>query len=52
MPAEKSPPSRRDINAVLADHDRRLMAMPGVVGIYVGLLADNATPCLKVMLAG
>ena len=51
MPAEKSPPSRRDINAVLADHDRRLMAMPGVVGIYVGLLADNATPCLKVMLA-
>lgn len=45
----KSP--RRDINAVLADHDRQLLAMPGVVGIYVGLNDDQETPCLKVMLA-
>lgn len=43
--------SRRDINAVLASHDRRLLALPGVVGVYVGLMDDGATPCLKVMLA-
>jgi len=41
----------RDINTVLADHDRQLLAMPGVVGVYVGLLKDGKTPCLKVMLA-
>ena len=41
---------QRDINAVLADHDRQLLAVPGVVGIYVGLLEDGRTPCLKVML--
>jgi hypothetical protein len=47
----KQPTSRRDINAVLADHDQELLAMPGVVGVYVGLLPDNKTPCLKIMLA-
>jgi hypothetical protein len=41
----------RDINAVLADHDQALMALPGVVGVCVGLLPDDKTPCLKVMLA-
>jgi len=41
--------SRRDINAVLRDHDKELMALPGVVGIYVGVLDDGKTPCLKVM---
>jgi len=41
----------RDINAVLADHDKELLAIPGVVGVYVGLLSDEKTPCLKVMLA-
>lgn len=40
----------RDIDAVLADHDRELLAIPGVVGVYVGVL-DGQTPCLKVMLA-
>ena len=40
----------RDINAVLADHDKELLAIPGVTGVYVGLLKDNKTPCLKVML--
>jgi len=40
----------RDINAVLADHDKELLAIPGVVGVYVGLLSDEKTPCLKVML--
>lgn len=42
---------RRDINAVLAAHDQALMALPGVVGVYVGLHEDGRTPCLKVMLA-
>ena len=49
MPAN-NPTPQRDINAVLAEHDKRLMAMPGVVGVYVGLLDDGTTPCLKVML--
>jgi hypothetical protein len=42
---------RREINAVLADHDAELMALPGVVGVYVGLLNDGRTTCLKVMIA-
>ena len=49
--SETSPTPRRDINAVLADHDDRLLKIPGVVGVYVGLLEDGKTPCLKVMLA-
>ena len=49
-PSSPSAP-RRDINAVLAAHDDELMAIPGVVGVYVGLLGDQKTPCLKVMLA-
>jgi len=40
-----------DINAVLSRHDKELLAIPGVVGVYVGLLDDGKTPCLKVMLA-
>lgn len=42
---------QRDINAVLAEHDDQLLALPGVVGVYVGLMSDEKTPCLKVMLA-
>ena len=41
----------RDINVVLAAHDKELLAIPGVVGVYVGTLQDRRTPCLKVMLA-
>jgi hypothetical protein len=41
----------RDINAVLADHDKELLAIPDVVGVYVGTSQDQRTPCLKVMLA-
>ena len=41
----------RDINAVLRDHDKKLMSIPGVVGVYVGLLPDGSTPCLKIMAA-
>lgn len=44
-----SPVARRDINAVLAAHDKALLAIPAVVGVYVGTL-DNGKPCLKVML--
>lgn len=50
-PQAASPAPPRDINAVLADHDDRLLALPGVVGVYVGLLDDQQTHCLKVMLA-
>ena len=39
----------RDINAVLRAHDRELLAINGVVGVYVGALDDGKTPCLKVM---
>src|SRR5436305_4056430 len=42
---------KRDINAVLAAHDKELLAIPDVVGVYVGTLQDRRTPCLKVMLA-
>ena len=45
------PVPRRDINAVLAAHDKELLAIPGVIGVYVGTLEDGRTPCLKVMLA-
>lgn len=51
MPKTTPSDTRRDINAVLADHDRRLLALPGVVGICVALLPDEVTPCLKIMLA-
>src|SRR5687768_887835 len=50
-PMSQPPPPLRDINAVLADHDDELLALPGVVGVYVGLLSDDTTPCLKVMVA-
>ena len=45
----RKPRPRRDINAVLAAHDRQLLDLPAVVGVYVGVLADGKTPCLKVM---
>ena len=51
MPQTTPSSPKRDINAVLADHDKRLLAISGVVGVYVGLLGDGQTPCLKVMLA-
>jgi hypothetical protein len=51
MAEDTSPAPKRDINAVLAAHDKELLAIPGVVGVYVGTLADGRTLCLKVMLA-
>jgi hypothetical protein len=51
MAQNNSPSPKRDINAVLRDHDKELLAIPGVVGVYVALLEDGKTPCLKIMLA-
>ncbi len=34
---------------MLEARDEELLAIPGVVGVYVGLLDDGETPCLKVM---
>lgn len=51
MTSRNSSTPQRNINAVLAEHDKRLLAISGVVGVYVGLLPDGHTPCLKVMLA-
>ena len=47
----QNPSPARDINAVLRAHDKELLAIHGVVGVYVGVLDDGKTPCLKVMLA-
>src|SRR5688500_19609097 len=51
MAQDNSPLPKRDINDVLRDHDKKLLAIPGVVGVYVAVLDDGKTPCLKVMLA-
>ena len=50
MAQTSSPSPKRDINAVLAAHDKELLAIPGVAGVYVATLEDQRTPCLKVML--
>jgi hypothetical protein len=50
MAQTPSPSPQRDINAVLAAHDKELLALPGVAGVYVSALDDRRTPCLKVML--
>jgi hypothetical protein len=50
MAEPNSPKTNRDINAVLAAHDKELLAIPDVVGVYVGTTEDG-TPCLKVMVA-
>jgi hypothetical protein len=42
---------KRDIDAVLRDHDSELLAIPNVVGVYVGVIEKTNKPCLKVMLA-
>ena len=48
--AQNSSPTR-DINAVLATHDKELLAIPDVVGVYVGTIGNERQLCLKVMLA-
>lgn len=39
----------RDINEVMEAHVANLMALPGVVGVFIGAL-NNGTPCIKVMM--
>jgi hypothetical protein len=51
MAQQNSPSPRRDINDVLRAHDKELLAIPGVVGVYVAVLEDGKTPCLRVMVA-
>ena len=51
MAQNDSPSPRRNIDDVLRAHDKELLAIPGVVGVYVGEMPDGKTPCLKVMLA-
>jgi hypothetical protein len=51
MTRHSSAAPKRDINAVLAEHVKEFMAIPGVAGVYVGLAPDQKTPCLKVMIA-
>jgi hypothetical protein len=51
MTQTESPEPKRDINAVLRDHDKELMTISNVVGVYVGVLSDGKTPCLKVMVS-
>jgi hypothetical protein len=51
MAQNSSRSPKRDINVVLAAHDKELLTIPGVVGVYVGTLEDRRTPCLRVMLA-
>lgn len=38
----------RDIKEVMEAHTGELMAITGVVGVYIGAL-DDGTPCVKVM---
>lgn len=38
----------RAIELVQEEHTPELMAVPGVVGVYIGAL-DDGTPCIKVM---
>ena len=48
--APTSPLPKPSIETVLRNHDQELMSRPGVVGVYIGLLDDGRTQCLKVML--
>jgi hypothetical protein len=41
---------KRDINQVKEAHVDELMAIPGVVGVYVGAL-DDGKPCIGVMVS-
>ena len=38
----------RDIKEVMEGHTEELMAIPGVVGVYIGAL-EGGSPCIKVM---
>jgi len=40
----------RDLNSVFASHSGELMAKPGVAGVYLGLMPNQKTECIRVML--
>jgi hypothetical protein len=46
LPPQKDMP--RNIDEVMKTHTGEIMAIPGVVGIYIGQLTDGK-PCIKVM---
>jgi len=46
---EPNPMPQRDINEVMEAHVQEWMAIPGVVGVYIGMLDDEKTLCIKVM---
>ena len=46
------PMPNQDIKIVIDAHSQELMAIPGVVGIYEGVLADDdSTSCITIMVA-
>lgn len=45
---ERSEMALADINDVMERHSGELMALSGVVGVYVSAL-DDGTPCIKIM---
>lgn len=47
----KSAAAKADIKDVLAKHEPELLSISGVVGVYVDVLPDRKTKCLKVLLA-
>lgn len=51
VPAQEGTMPSRDINLALRAHDDELLAIPGVVGVYVGRMSDERTPCLRVMVS-
>ena len=51
MAQSPAPSPATDINAVLDRHRAELMALPNVVGVYIGLADDGKTRCIRVMLA-
>lgn len=44
----QKPMPARDINAVMNDHTKELMALPGVTGVAIGQTEDK-TPCILVL---
>ncbi len=46
---EQNPMPQRDINEVMEAHVQEWMGIPGVVGVYIGMLDDEKTLCIKVM---
>ena len=40
---------RSNINEALSRQTQSLMTIPGVAGVYVGLVPDDKTPCLKMI---